>query len=207
VLSTDPSPALVLPKQWQSLPKYLNRGELDRLLSTHGEIRPTGLRDHAMLQFLYATGLRVSELCQLRLSDLEANLGVVRVRGKGNKQRLVPVGKFALQAVDQYLRAGRAGLLKGRSSPYLFVTARGGCLTRQAFWKLLAQHGRKAGIFRNLSPHVIRHSFATHLLEGGADLRSVQIMLGHSDIATTQIYTHVMRSRLKQTVEQHHPRT
>lgn len=206
VLASDPSPFLTLPRQWKNLPKYLNKNELESLISAPDEARPIGLRDRAMIEFLYATGLRVSELCKLRLSDLEANMGVVKVTGKGNKQRLVPVGKSALAAVERYLEAARSVLLKGRSSPYLFVTARGGCLTRQAFWKLLGLHGRKAGIFRDLTPHVIRHSFATHLLEGGADLRSVQTMLGHSDIATTEIYTHVMRSRLKQTVEQHHPR-
>lgn len=206
VLASDPSPFLTLPRQWKNLPKYLNKSELDNLMTAPDEARPIGLRDHAMIEFLYATGLRVSELCKLRLSDLEANMGVVKVTGKGSKQRLVPVGKPALAAVERYLDAARPVLLKGRSSPYLFVTARGGCLTRQAFWKLLGLHGKKAGIFRDLTPHVIRHSFATHLLEGGADLRSVQTMLGHSDIATTEIYTHVMRSRLKQTVEQHHPR-
>jgi len=206
ILTSDPSPFLALPRQWKNLPKYLNKGELESLMNVPAETQPTGLRDRAMIEFLYATGLRVSELCKLRLSDLEANLGVVKVTGKGNKQRLVPVGKSALKAVENYLHSARQVLLKGRASPYLFVTARGSCLTRQGFWKLLAQHGKKAGIFRDLTPHVIRHSFATHLLEGGADLRSVQTMLGHSDIATTQLYTHVMRSRLKQVVEQHHPR-
>ncbi len=159
-----------------------------------------------MLELLYATGLRVSELCRLGMSDLNLDLGVLRTTGKGNKQRLVPVGREALKAVGDYLEGARVLLLKGRASRYLFVTARGGCLTRQAFWKLLGLHGKKAGIFRDLSPHVIRHSFATHLLEGGADLRSVQVMLGHADISTTQVYTHVMRSRLRDTVDKHHPR-
>jgi integrase/recombinase XerD len=159
-----------------------------------------------MLELLYATGLRVSELCRIAMADLNADLGILRAVGKGNKQRLVPVGRPALEAVGQWLRNGRSRLLKGRSSRFLFVTARGGCLTRQAFWKLLTAYGRKVGLFHGLTPHVIRHSFATHLLEGGADLRSVQTMLGHADISTTQIYTHVMRSRLRKTVDEHHPR-
>jgi len=159
-----------------------------------------------MMELLYASGLRVSELCKVAVGDLNAGLGVLRTTGKGNKQRLVPVGKSAILAIQDYLDRGRAALLRGRASKYLFITARGGSLTRQAFWKALAAYGRKAGIFHGLTPHVLRHSFATHLLEGGADLRSVQIMLGHADISTTQIYTHVMRSRLRDTVEKHHPR-
>lgn len=205
-IKSDPATLLVLPKQWQSLPKYLNISQVNDLIAAPDPSKPTGLRDRAMLEFLYATGLRVSELCQARVSDIELNLGYVRVTGKGNKQRIVPVGKAAITAVEDYLNNGRARLLRGRSSPYLFVTGRGGPLTRQAFWKLIASHGKKIGIFHNLSPHVIRHSFATHLLERGADLRSLQTMLGHADIATTQIYTHVMRSRLRETVDSHHPR-
>jgi integrase/recombinase XerD len=140
------------------------------------------------------------------MSDLNLEMGVLRTTGKGNKQRLVPVGKEAVQSVREYLSGGRAALLKGRASRYLFLTARGSCMTRQAFWKLLTGYGKQAGMFHGITPHALRHSFATHLLEGGADLRSVQAMLGHSDISTTQIYTHVVRSRLRQTVEKHHPR-
>jgi integrase/recombinase XerD len=206
LIGTDPSEHLRAPRQWQTIPKYLNPKEIEKLIQTPNQSRPTGLRDRAMLELLYATGLRVSELCQLGRSDIDTGLGYLRATGKGNKQRLVPVGDSALSAVQAYLAAGRESLLRGRPSRYLFVTARGNCLTRQGFWKLLAGYGRQSGIFRGLTPHVIRHSFATHLLEGGADLRSVQVMLGHADISTTQIYTHVMRSRLRETVNKHHPR-
>jgi len=206
VVDTDPTANLAAPKQWHSLPKYLNKKQIDDLMAAPDQTKPQGLRDRAMLEFLYATGLRVSELCHARVSDLDQNMGFVRVVGKGNKHRLVPVGKVALQAVEYYLTSGRPRLLKNRPSPYLFVTNRGGAMTRQAFWKLLAAYGKKAGMFRDLTPHVLRHTFATHLLEGGADLRSVQTMLGHADISTTQIYTHVMRSRLRKTVDEHHPR-
>jgi integrase/recombinase XerD len=205
-VDADPTAHLPAPRQWQSLPKYLNKKQIDDLLGACDSLKPQGLRDRAMLELLYATGLRVSELCGVRVSDLERNMGVVRVLGKGNKHRMVPVGKSALHAVERYLGDGRGGLLKGRASPFLFVTNRGGAMTRQAFWRLLAGYGKKAGIFHNLTPHVIRHTFATHLLEGGADLRSLQSMLGHSDIGTTQIYTHVVRSRLRKTVDEHHPR-
>jgi len=203
---SDPTSVLVAPRQWKNLPKYLNKGQLDGLISAPDLGRANGLRDQAMIELLYASGLRVSELCRVRVSDLERDLGFVRVVGKGNKHRIVPVGQAALKAVEAYLEKGRPNLLKRRASPYLFVTNRGTAMTRQAFWKLLAVYGKKAGIFHNLSPHVVRHTFATHLLEGGADLRSVQTMLGHSDISTTQIYTHVMRSRLRNIVDQHHPR-
>jgi integrase/recombinase XerD len=205
-IASDPTEHLRTPRQWQAIPNFLNLQEIEKLIQAPDLSRPTGIRDRAMLEVLYATGLRVSELCRLGLGDLNTSLGFLRTTGKGNKQRLVPVGRQAIQAVEAYLGQARGALLKGRTSRYLFITARGGCMTRQAFWKLLAGHGRTAGIFRNLTPHVLRHSFATHLLEGGADLRSVQIMLGHADISTTQIYTHVMRSRLRETVERHHPR-
>jgi integrase/recombinase XerD len=205
-MDSDPTALLAPPKHWQSLPKYLNKQQLTDLMASPDRNHPQGLRDGAMLEFLYATGLRVSELCRVRVTDLERDLGFVRVVGKGNKHRIVPVGQAALRAVDAYLGSGRPRLLKGRASPSLFVSNRGAAMTRQAFWKLLAGYGKKAGIFHNLTPHVLRHTFATHLLEGGADLRSVQTMLGHTDISTTQIYTHVMRSRLRKTVDEHHPR-
>lgn len=205
-LTTNPTELLNAPQIGSSLPKYLDTAALEHVLGAPDQNSATGLRDRAMLDLLYATGLRVSELIKLRVADLDELQGTLRVLGKGNKQRLVPVGKQALASVGQYRTVQRPQLLKGRVSPYLFVTARGTAMTRQAFWKLLRSHGRTAGIFRNLSPHVLRHTFATHLLEGGADLRSVQTMLGHADIGTTQIYTHVMRSRLRQTVDQHHPR-
>ncbi len=205
-VDSDPTTLVAAPRHWHSLPKYLNKQQLNDLMAAPDQSRPQGLRDSAMLEFLYATGLRVSELCRVRVSDLEMNMGFVRVIGKGNKHRIVPVGKAALKAVDAYLANGRPRLLKRRASPHLFVTNRGAAMTRQAFWKLLAGYGKKAGIFHDLTPHVLRHTFATHLLEGGADLRSVQTMLGHSDISTTQIYTHVMRSRLRKTVDEHHPR-
>jgi len=205
-IASDPTEHVRTPKQWQTIPKFLNLNQIEKLLQAPDPARPTGLRDRAMLELLYATGLRVSELCRVGISDLNLEMGVLRATGKGNKQRVVPVGRSAVAAVRHYLETARQRILKGRGSRYLFVTARGSAMTRQAFWTLLAGYGRRVGIFRNLTPHVVRHSFATHLLEGGADLRSVQTMLGHADISTTQIYTHVMRSRLRKTLDDHHPR-
>lgn len=205
-ISSDATALIPLPRRWKDLPKYLNSDEVERLVAAPDPAKAHGSRDRAMLEVLYACGLRVSELCQLEVSDWSPDVGVVRVTGKGNKQRLVPAGEAALAAVKEYLESGRPRLLRGRASRYLFVTARGSRLTRQAFWKSLAGYGRRAGVRRRLTPHVIRHTFATHLLEGGADLRSLQVMLGHSDISTTEVYTHVMRSRLRNTIDQHHPR-
>jgi integrase/recombinase XerD len=205
-ITRDPTEFLSAPRQWTTLPKYLNRDELDKLLAAPPLTKPVGMRDRAMLEVLYATGLRVSELCALEVSGVERQLGVLRVTGKGNKQRIVPFGEPARIALEAYLGDARQRLLKGRASKYAFVTARGSAMTRQAFWKLLKGYGKQVGIFRRLTPHVVRHSFATHLVEGGADLRSVQIMLGHADISTTQVYTHVARRRLRETVERHHPR-
>jgi integrase/recombinase XerD len=205
-VAADPTEHVRTPKQWKTIPKFLNLGQIEKILQAPDESKPTGMRDRAMLELLYATGLRVSELCRVGVSDLNLEMGVLKATGKGNKQRMVPVGRPALQAVQRYLASARGKILKGRGSRYLFVTARGGAMMRQTFWKLLLVHGRKAGVFRNLTPHVVRHSFATHLLEGGADLRSVQTMLGHADISTTQVYTHVMRSKLRSTLDDHHPR-
>ena len=206
-IAEDPTALLHAPRQWQNLPKYLNAKQVSALLSSPDPVQLTGIRDRAMLELLYACGLRVSELCLLLLTDLNLDAGFVRVTGKGNKQRMIPVGSRAQAALQEYLSQARTTLLKSKSSAYLFVTARGGPMTRQGFWKLLGVHGRKVGIFQNLTPHTVRHSFATHLLEGGADLRSVQTMLGHTDIATTEIYTHVVRTRLRSVVDTHHPRS
>jgi len=184
-----------------------DRSEVEILLLAPPLDKPTGLRDRAMLEVLYATGLRVSELCKLELAAVERSMGVLKVIGKGNKQRVVPFGESAGEALDRYLAEGRPKLLQGRASRHVFVTARGQAMTRQRFWRLLLNHGRRVGIFRHLTPHVVRHSFATHLVEGGADLRSVQVMLGHADISTTQVYTHVARSRLRDIVDRHHPRS
>lgn len=206
LVTTDPTASLSGPKQWRQIPRFLSTSQVVALIEAPDPARPNGMRDRAMLELLYATGLRVSELCETRTADVNAEFGYLRTVGKGNKHRIVPVGKHALQAIEAYLEKGRPQLLKGRTSDHLFVTARGGRLTRQAFWKLLVNYGKRVGIFQGLSPHVIRHSFATHLLERGADLRSVQSMLGHADISTTQVYTHVMRSRLRQVLDRHHPR-
>jgi integrase/recombinase XerD len=206
-MAANPAELLAAPKAGSTLPKYLDHANVDRLVEAAEEGKSVGLRDRAMLDLLYATGLRVSELIRVRVADLEELEGTLRVIGKGDKQRLIPVGREALASVGRYLKEERPQILKGRVSPYLFVTGRGTAMTRQGFWKLLRGRGKRAGIFRKLSPHVLRHTFATHLLEGGADLRSVQSMLGHADIGTTQIYTHVLRSRLQQTVDEHHPRS
>ncbi len=204
-IASDPSVDIPSPRQWKRLPRFLTTGEVDRLLEAPDTNDPLGARDRAMIELLYATGLRVSELVRVRCNDLDPEMGVLRTLGKGSKHRLVPVGRSALQAVDRYGPA-RLRLLRGRPCEYLFVTNRGRRLTRQCFWQRLTRYGRSAGIRRPLTPHALRHSFATHLLERGADLRSVQLMLGHADISTTQIYTHVVRDRLRQVFDRHHPR-
>jgi integrase/recombinase XerD len=206
LVEKDPTANLSTPKQWSQIPKFLNRDQVEGLLAAPDASKPEGSRDRAMFELLYASGIRVSELVGLKVSGLDEGLGLIRVTGKGNKQRIVPVHAEALTAIRNYLQSARPALLKGRTSPYLFVTARGGPMTRQAFWASIKNNGKKAGIFHHLSPHVVRHTFATHLLEGGADLRSVQAMLGHADLSTTEIYTHVARSRLRDTLDRHHPR-
>lgn len=205
-VAIDPTEHLASPKQWSTIPKFLNREQTEKLIAAPDVSKPSGQRDRAMLELLYATGIRVTELIELRVSNLDVRLGVVRVTGKGNKQRIVPVHAMAIKSICDYLETGRPALLKGRTSPALFVTARGGPMSRQAFWASIKLNGKKAGIFHDLSPHVLRHTFATHLLEGGADLRSVQSMLGHADLSTTEIYTHVVRSRLRETLDRCHPR-
>jgi len=205
-VTVDPTEHISSPKQWSTIPKFLNREQIEKLIAAPDCGKPSGMRDRAMLELLYATGIRVTELTQLRMSNLDLRLGAVRVTGKGNKQRIVPVHATALKTISEYVERGRSLLLKGKASPYLFITARGSAMTRQAFWASIKLNGKKAGIFNNLSPHVLRHTFATHLLEGGADLRSVQTMLGHADLSTTEIYTHVVRSRLRDTLDRHHPR-
>lgn len=202
----DATRFLRAPKQWRNLPKYLTREQVSRLLAEPKLDPPNEERDRAMLEVLYASGLRVSELCGVKLSDVNLSLGYLRVSGKGGKTRMIPMGQKAQEAIREYQGSARGRLLRTRASPYLFVTARGGPLTRQGFWKRLRLYALRAGIQAKLSPHVLRHSFATHLLEGGADLRSVQAMLGHADIATTEIYTHVVRPRLREIVDRHHPR-
>jgi integrase/recombinase XerD len=205
-IQSDPSRDFDTPEIGHSLPKYLTSEEVERLLAQPDVSTPAGVRDKAMLELLYATGLRVSELVSLCWSDFDPNLGLVRCLGKGNKERLIPVGKPALRAVEAYVRSCRGALLKDATVPFLFLNQQGRKLSRVGFWKILARYGRKAGIRTPITPHLVRHSFATHLLERGADLRSIQLMLGHSDISTTQIYTHVLKERLKQVYHTHHPR-
>jgi integrase/recombinase XerD len=206
MLVVDPAHEVEAPHLSHSLPKYLNFQEVEGLLAQPDPVTPMGLRDRAMLELLYATGMRVSELLSVRWEDFEPNMGIVRCVGKGNKERLIPVGKSALRAVESYLRNGRGALAKPPGVPYLFLNHQGGPLSRVGFWKILSAYGRRAGIRVSLTPHMLRHSFATHLLERGADLRSIQTMLGHSDISTTQIYTHVLKERLRQVYQTHHPR-
>lgn len=205
-IETSPARLVEAPKLPRRLPDILSPDEVERLLEQPDPATPIGLRDRAMLELLYATGLRVSELVGLRLQGVNLEAGFIRVLGKGDKERVVPMGEQAKDAIGTYLRTGRGGLARGRVSAHVFLNARGRSLSRQGFWKIIKRYGQVAGIRRSITPHGLRHAFASHLLERGADLRSVQVMLGHADISTTQIYTHVTRERLKQLHEKHHPR-
>ena len=213
-LDRSPADDLTPPRAWPALPKFLSLEEVDTLIAQPDVITPRGVRDRAMIELLYATGLRVSELVGVRLSDLHLDEQYMTCVGKGSKERLIPIGEQAAHWVRRYHREARAQLV-GRVRAardvrgvreVLFVNARGGPLTRVGFWKILKQYGRKAGLPRTLSPHVVRHSFATHLLERGADLRAIQMMLGHADLSTTQIYTHVLEARLRSVYDRFHPR-
>ena len=205
-LAVDPTAEVEAPRLEHSLPRYLTLEEVEQLLAQPDTTAALGRRDKAMLELLYATGMRVSELVRVRAGDFDMSLGIVRCLGKGNKERLIPVGKSALAAVEAYLAQGRPELAAKHNPPWLFLNRWGSALSRVGFWKILAAYGRQAGLATRLTPHLVRHSFATHLLERGADLRSIQLMLGHSDISTTQIYTHVLKERLKQIYQSHHPR-
>ncbi|MBX9811793.1 MAG: site-specific tyrosine recombinase XerD [Burkholderiales bacterium] len=205
-IAADPTLKIDAPKLPRALPKSLTEQDVENLLAAPHIEEALGLRDKAMLETLYASGLRVSELVTLKLPQVSQDMGVVRVMGKGSKERLVPLGEEALAWIRRYLKEARTALLGAKASDDLFVTARGGAMTRQAFWYLLKRYAAQAGLGKPISPHTLRHAFATHLLNHGADLRVVQLLLGHSDISTTQIYTHVARERLKQLHAKHHPR-
>ena len=207
-LKTNPAGELRAPRAWKALPRHLSVDEVDRLLEQPDVTTARGLRDRALIEVLYATGLRVSELISLRPADVNLDASYLTCTGKGEKQRIVPMGDEAAAWVRRYLREGRPVLLGKRSSPRLFVNARRGGpgLSRVGFWKILKAYARQAGLIRTLSPHTLRHSFATHLLERGADLRAIQMMLGHADLSTTQIYTHVLEARLRTVYDRFHPR-
>ncbi len=209
LIAVDPTRTVSLPKFARRLPQLLTRSEIDGLLQAPGVDTALGLRDTALLEFMYATGCRVSEALDLRCDQLHLDQGIARVIGKGSKQRLVPMGDFALAAVGAWLERGRAGLCRGKNPqalPWVFLSMRGRRLSRQSAWLRIRDHAHAAGIDRAISPHKLRHSFATHLLEGGADLRSVQALLGHADISTTQVYTHVSDAHVRAAYDEHHPR-
>jgi len=205
-VSGDPTLLIDSPALPRGLPKTLSEADVERLIAAPDVATPLGLRDRAMLEMLYASGLRVTELVTLKAAQVSADMGVVRVMGKGSKERLVPLGEEALAWLARYLREARPALLVRKTTDDLFVTGRGTAMTRQAFWYLIRRYAARAGLSASISPHTLRHAFATHLLNHGADLRVVQLLLGHSDVSTTQIYTHVARERLKQLHAKHHPR-
>ncbi len=206
VIQQDPSEQIQSPQHTVPLPKSLSENDIERLLEAPETSGFLGFRDRTMLELLYATGVRVSELVDLKLSQLGMTQGCLRVIGKGNKERLTPMGEIALDWLERYLQGARQEILAGRHSDYVFVTRRGKSMTRQAFWHIIKRYAVKAGIDKSLSPHTLRHAFATHLINHGADLRVVQMLLGHSDLSTTQIYTYVAQERLKQLHQTHHPR-
>jgi integrase/recombinase XerD len=205
-LQTDPTASLTAPRRGRKLPQVLTRGEVDKLLSQPRGTSSTALRDRALLELMYACGLRASEEIGLEVSDVDVEEGMLRARGKGSKERVVPVGQTAADSVARYLERGRAGLVGTRAESHLFVNFRGGALTRQGLYKIVRRHATSAGLQDKMSPHTLRHTFATHLLAGGCDLRSVQEMLGHADVATTQLYTHLSSERLKDVYFRSHPR-
>jgi integrase/recombinase XerD len=205
-VSDDPTAQIAMPKIGRSLPKSLTEGEVEALLAAPVVADPLGHRDRTMLEVLYATGLRVSELVNLKHTQVNTNQGVIRIVGKGNRERLIPLGDEAVRWIAEFVRGPRTEILIERQTDYLFPTRRGDRMTRQAFWHIIKRYARKAGVQKELSPHTLRHAFATHLLNRGADLRVVQMLLGHSDLSTTQIYTHVARERMKELHAQHHPR-
>ena len=205
-MATNPAETLTLPRPEKHLPETLNPGDVRRLIESVGPGDPQGLRDRAMLELLYSSGLRVSELCNARLENLDLDSGFIRVTGKGNKTRMVPVGAPAIVAMNNYLESARPALVKPRTGAEIFLSVRGKKLTPQRIWQLIKQYAARAGLDTNVFPHLLRHSFATHLLGGGADLRIIQELLGHADISTTQIYTHVEKSGLKAVLKKFHPR-
>ena len=207
IIKENPTSQIRTPRMKKSIPGVITLQEVERVLASPDESTPEGIRDTAMLEVLYATGIRASELIGLKLNDVNFEMGFVIVYGKGSKERIVPMGEKALEKLKPYMESSRPALLKTKESKALFVTRRGKGMTRQGFWKLIKTHAINSGIAKNISPHTLRHSFATHLLERGADLRSIQIMLGHSDISTTQIYTHVESERLKEIHKKYHPRS
>jgi integrase/recombinase XerD len=206
MLREDPTTQIAMPKIGRSLPKSLSEEEVEALLNAPAVADPLGNRDRCMLEVLYATGLRVSELVNLKHNQVNLNQGVIRVLGKGNRERLIPLGDEAVRWLTDFVKGPRNEILLDRSTDYLFPTRRGDRMTRQAFWHIIKRYARKASVDKQLSPHTLRHAFATHLLNHGADLRVVQMLLGHSDLSTTQIYTHVARERMKELHSQHHPR-
>jgi integrase/recombinase XerD len=206
LISDDPTAQIAMPKIGRALPQSLTEDEVDSLLGAPNVAEPLGHRDRAMLEVLYATGVRVSELINLKLTQVNLNQGVLRIIGKGDRERLIPLGEEAQEWLRDFIEGPRAEILLERQTEYLFPTRRGDRMTRQAFWHIIKRYGKKAGVRKKLSPHTVRHAFATHLLNNGADLRVVQLLLGHSDVSTTQIYTHVARERMKELHSRHHPR-